>query len=246
MVTVIFLFTENVSGHNGVIITGDKPYMILLTAKGELRTHQFYQTAMKSFAPFNNVNCPNGIIYFDRNFELQIAVLPVYLNYDSYWPMRKVPLRCTPTAIVYHRDCKVYCVSTYTEEVTTQYYRFNGEDKELTDENKGERFIYPTRTKFEVVLVAPSTWEIVPETSIQLEEWEHVTSFKNVHLAYEGTRSGLKEYICVGTNYNYSEDITSRGRVSDRSPSHTGILFSHFRCFFFSFASRFSSTISSR
>lgn len=67
--------------------------------------------------------------------------------------------------------------------------------------------------RFEVLLVAPMTWEIVPETSIKLEEWEHVISFKIVHLAYEGTRSGLREYICVGTNYNYSEDITSRGRV---------------------------------
>lgn len=79
------------------------------------------------------------------------------------------------------------------------------------------RFIYPTASKFEVVLVAPISWEIVPDTSIKLEDWEHVTSFKNVHLAYEGTRSGFKEYICVGTNYNYSEDITSRGRVSYQS-----------------------------
>lgn len=65
-----------------------------------------------------------------------------------------------------------------------------------------------------MLLVAPSTWDIVPETSIKLDEWEHVISFKNVHLAYEGTRSGFREYICLGTNYNYSEDITSRGRVS--------------------------------
>lgn len=76
------------------------------------------------------------------------------------------------------------------------------------------RFIYPTVSRFEVLLVAPSTWEIVPETSIKLDEWEHVISFKNVHLAYEGTRLGFREYICLGTNYNYSEDITSRGRVS--------------------------------
>lgn len=36
-------------------------------------------------------------------------------------------------------------------------------------------------------------------------------------LAYEGTRSGLKGYIVLGTNYNYGEDITSRGRVSSTS-----------------------------
>lgn len=91
----------------------------------------------------------------------------------------------------------------------------HGDDQvKFTEIRSFDRFIYPTISKFEVLLVAPSTWEIVPEASIKLDDWEHVISFKNVHLAYEGTRSGFREYICVGTNYNYSEDITSRGRVS--------------------------------
>lgn len=140
---LIYLFsTENIAGHSGVFLTGDKPYLVLLTANGELRTHRFYgQTAMKSFAPFNNVNCPNGLIYFDHTYELQIAIFPSYLNYDSYWPVRKVPLRCTPTTIVYHKESKVYCVSTYSEEQSNHYFRFNGEDKEFTEENKGERYV---------------------------------------------------------------------------------------------------------
>lgn len=82
----------------------------------------------------------------------------------------------------------MYCLVTDTEEVSNKYYRFNGEDKELTEESKGERFIYPSVSKFQVVLVSPTSWEVVPKTSIELEEWEHVISFKNVHLAYEGTR----------------------------------------------------------
>lgn len=124
-----------------------------------------------------------------------------------------VPI-CMHLALVqYHREHKVYCVCLNHAEISNKYFRFNGEDKESTEENKGERFVYPTVDKFEVVLVSPETWEIVPETSIDLEEWEHVIALKNVSLTYEGTLSGLKEYICVGTNYTYSEDITSRGRV---------------------------------
>lgn len=135
-----FSFTENVSGHNGVLICGEKPYFLLLTARGELRVHKFFgDTAMQSFAPFNNVNCPNGLIYFDQTNELQIAVFPHYLTYDSHWPVRKVPLRCTPTFLAYHKESKVYCLVTDTEESSNKYYRFNGEDKELTEENKGER-----------------------------------------------------------------------------------------------------------
>lgn len=224
-------YFENVSGHNGVLICGDRPYFCILTARGELRCHRFFgETAMQSFAPFNNVNCPNGLIYFDQQNELQIAVFPHYLTYDSYWPVRKVPLRCTPVFLAYHKESKVYCLVTDTDEPSNKYYRFNGEDKELTEEKKGERFLYPNVSKFQVVLVSPVSWEVVPKTSIELEEWEHVIAFKNVHLAYEGTRSGFKEYICVGTNYNYSEDITSRGRVRPRIE----FLFYYFSIRFFS------------
>uniref|UniRef100_A0A1B0CNG3 Uncharacterized protein n=1 Tax=Lutzomyia longipalpis TaxID=7200 RepID=A0A1B0CNG3_LUTLO len=204
----------NIFGYNGVTVCGRNPYFVLLTPKGEFRTHRLYgKGVIKSFAAFNNVNCPNGFLYFDDSSELKIAVFPKYLTYDPDWPVRKIPLRCTPMQICYHTERKIYCLVTNTSEVSQKYFRFNGEDKELTEENKGERFIYPAVDKFTVVLVAPTSWEIVPSAQIDLDEWEHVTAFKNVSLLYEGTRSGLKEYICIGTNYNYSEDITSRGRI---------------------------------
>lgn len=205
----------NVANMNGVAVCGEQSYFIFLTYRGELRVHRLYNgQSMKTFAAFNNINCPNGFLYFDNENELEIAILPTYLTYDSHWPIRKIPMRCTPAHVVYHREHKVYGVVLNHQEVSNKYFRFNGEDKEIIEENKGERFLYPLVDKFEVVLLTPETWEIVPETSIELEEWEHVISFKNVSLTYEGTLSGLKEYICVGTNYTYSEDITSRGRVS--------------------------------
>lgn len=207
-------YFTNISGYDGVMVCGQRPYFVFLTYKGELRTHRLdTQTTVRSFAAFNNVNCPNGFLYFDESADLKIAVLPSYLSYDSDWPMRKVPMRCTPKQVCYHSARKVYCVVTKQHEVCKKYFRFNGEDKELTEESKGERFMFPLRDQYQVVLVAPKVWEVVPDAKITLEEWECVTAFKNVSLTCEGTRSGLKEYICVGTNYNYGEDITSRGRI---------------------------------
>lgn len=40
-----------------------------------------------------------------------------------------------------------------------------------------------------------------------------MTCLKNVRLSDEGSHSGLKGFVAVGSNYNYGEDITSRGRV---------------------------------
>ena len=48
----------------------------------------------------------------------------------------------------------------------------------------------------------------------EFDDFEHVSCVKNVSLTSEGTVSGFKGFIAVGTSCNYNEDVTSRGRVS--------------------------------
>lgn len=70
-------------------------------------------------------------------------MLPTHLTYDAPWPVRKVPLRTTPHFVTYHLESKTYCVVTSQSAPTKTYYKFNGEDKELSDETaKGERFVF--------------------------------------------------------------------------------------------------------
>lgn len=56
-------------------------------------------------------------------------MLPTHLSYDAPWPVRKVPLRCTPHFVTYHLESKTYCVVTSISEPLKSYYKFNGEDK---------------------------------------------------------------------------------------------------------------------
>lgn len=207
-------YFSNIAGYNGVFVCGPYPHWLFLTSRGELRTHPMsIDGAVTCFAPFHNINCPQGFLYFNRKAELRICVLPTHLSYDAPWPVRKVPLRCTPHFATYHLESKTYCVVTSLAEPTNKYYKFNGEDKELTIEERNDRFPLPLQERFSILLFSPVSWEVIPNTKMELDEWEHVTCLKNVSLAYEGTRSGLKGYIAVGTNYNYGEDITSRGRI---------------------------------
>lgn len=215
-------FFNNINGMSGVCVcSNSRSYFVYLTIRGVLRTHQFNDDtidsnsgSIKCFAEFNNVNCPKGFLYFNiTDDDLKISTFPENLIVDADCPMQKVSIRSTPQHIIYHKDVKVYGLVLNNKEVSNKYYRFNGEDKELCEENRGERFLYPQVDKFSFVLVTPSNWQIVPEIQIDLEEWEHVTALKIVMLTYEGAQSGLKEYICMGTNFNYSEDITSRGRI---------------------------------
>lgn len=80
-------------------------------------------------------------LYFVYKFkaELRIGVLPTHLSYDAPWPVRKVPLRCTPHFVTYHFESKTYCLVTSIAEPSNRYYKFNGEDKELSEEDRGDR-----------------------------------------------------------------------------------------------------------
>lgn len=207
-------YFSNIAGYNGVFVCGPNPHWVFLTSRGELRIHPMnIDGGVTCFAPFNNINCPQGFLYFNKKSELRICVLPTHLSYDAPWPVRKVPLRCTPHFVTYHLESKTYCIVTSIAEPTNKYYKFNGEDKELSVEERDDRFPYPLQERFSVLLFSPVSWEVIPNTKMELDDWEHVTCLKNVSLAYEGTRSGLKGYIALGTNYNYSEDITSRGQI---------------------------------
>lgn len=81
------------------------------------------------FSMFHNKIKSDTRIHLIFQEELRICVLPTHLSYDAPWPVRKVPLRCTPHFVTYHLESKTYCVITSTAEPLKSYYRFNGEDK---------------------------------------------------------------------------------------------------------------------
>lgn len=206
-------FTD-VSGYSGVFICGPYPHWCFMTSRGELRIHEMnIDGPVISFAPFHNVNCPKGFLYINAKSELRIAVLPTHVTYDAPWPVRKVPLRCTIDFVNYHVDSKCYCVVTSTQEAYNKVVRVGGEDKDYDVLERDPRYIWPTMERFHIQLFSPVSWEMIPNTKITLDEWEHVTCLKNVMLNSEGTESGLKGYIAAGTNYCYGEDVTNRGRI---------------------------------
>ncbi|XP_068228833.1 cleavage and polyadenylation specificity factor subunit 1 [Palaemon carinicauda] len=205
---------SNISVYSGVFISGSYPHWVFMTVRGELRYHPMsVDGSVKCFAPFRNINCQNGFLYFNRHESLRICLLPTILSYDAPWPVRKVPLRCTPHFIVHHLETKTYCVVTSTSDPTLKIWKFNGDDKEEVIEERDERFLKVQAPVFSIQLFSPVNWQMIPNTDYTLELWEHITCCKNVILSYEGDRSGLRGYIALGTTFAFGEDITCRGRI---------------------------------
>ncbi|KAM9689606.1 cleavage and polyadenylation specificity factor subunit 1 isoform 3-T3 [Dama dama] len=197
-----------------VFICGPSPHWLLVTGRGALRLHPMgIDGPIDSFAPFHNVNCPRGFLYFNRQGELRISVLPAYLSYDAPWPVRKIPLRCTAHYVAYHVESKVYAVATSTSTPCTRVPRMTGEEKEFETIERDERYVHPQQEAFCIQLISPVSWEAIPNARIELEEWEHVTCMKTVSLRSEETVSGLKGYVAAGTCLMQGEEVTCRGRI---------------------------------
>ncbi|CAH1778692.1 unnamed protein product [Owenia fusiformis] len=206
-------FTD-VSGYNGVFVSGPCPYWLIMTTRGSLRCHPMSIDGwITCFAPFHNVNCPKGFLYFNRQDELRISVLPTHLSYDAPWPVRKVPLRCTPHYIQYHQETKIYAVVTSTSELCNKICRIRDDEKEYEHIERDDRYIYPTLEKYSMQLFSPVSWEVIPNTKIETDEWETIICLGIVYLTSQGTISGLHGYLAFGTNYSYGEEVASRGRM---------------------------------
>ena len=205
---------HDIAGYEGVFVCGPYPHWLMLSGRGELRTHPMpIDGSIPCFAAFNNVNCAQGFIYFNRKSELRISALPTHLSYDAPWPVRKVPLRCTPHDVAYHMESKTYAVVTSTPAPTDKVWKFNGDDKQLFVEERDERFPHPQLDKFSIQLFSPVSWESIPGTTIPLEDWERVTSLKHLYLSSEGLHSGQRGYIVCSTAFSYGEDVTPRGYI---------------------------------
>ncbi|XP_034017429.1 LOW QUALITY PROTEIN: cleavage and polyadenylation specificity factor subunit 1 [Thalassophryne amazonica] len=209
-----FRYFEDIAGYSGVFICGPSPHWMIVTSRGAMRLHPMtIDATIESFCPFHNVNCPKGFLYFNKQGELRISVLPTYLSYDAPWPVRKIPLRCTIHYVSYHVESKVYAVCTSVKEPCTRIPRMTGEEKEFETIDRDERYINPQQEKFSIQLISPVSWEAIPNTRIDLEEWEHVTCMKTVALKSQETVSGLKGYVAAGTCVMQGEEVTCRGRI---------------------------------
>lgn len=209
-----FRYFQDISGYSGVFICGPSPHWMLVTSRGAMRLHPMtIDGPIESFSPFHNINCPKGFLYFNKQGELRISVLPTYLSYDAPWPVRKIPLRCTVHYVSYHVESKVYAVCTSVKEQCTRIPRMTGEEKEFETIERDERYIHPQQDRFSIQLISPVSWEAIPNTRIDLEEWEHVTCMKTVALKSQETVSGLKGYVALGTCVMQGEEVTCRGRI---------------------------------
>ena len=206
---------SNVGNYSGIFICGQYPHWIFKSLKGSYYIHPMnIDGPIESFSSFHNENCKLGFIYYNKDGILRIALLPNFLNLESPWPLRKVPLRCTSHFVAYHIESKTYALALSNKMKGNILIKSTGDDtEEFETVTKCSRFIYPYQEKYFIELFSPTNWEAVPNTRFELYPFEHITALKSLHLRSQERASGLKMFICIGTAVLYGEDFTAKGRI---------------------------------
>ena len=59
-----------------VFVCGSYPHWLFVTSRGALRAHPMnIDGAVTCFAPFHNVNCPKGFLYFNKKVLIILSLL---------------------------------------------------------------------------------------------------------------------------------------------------------------------------
>ncbi|KAA3677306.1 cleavage and polyadenylation specificity factor subunit 1 [Paragonimus westermani] len=153
--------------------------------------------------------------------EMRLATLPPGYSFNEPLGMRWVPLQITPYFLQYHIESKTYAVVGTRPEPCSSVYHLNAEgNKEEEQLLRPPTCVLPSLDRYTLQIYAPSLlpserfmWQPIPNASIEFEAWEVVTCMTTAQLASEQTFHGTKDYLALGTNLTYGEEIPVRGRI---------------------------------
>ena len=195
-----------VSGLNPIWLIVRRGRVLALPTRGE-------GGARIAFAPFHNVNCPKGFILATNEGGIRVCRLPGKMHIEAQWPVRKLALRCTPRAITYMNDFKLYALVTSasvpwkdfeideTDSHARALYRFRKE-KAKSEGNVVQQFA--------IRLLVPGTLETAWQKAV--EPGEHILCVKNVQIRDQST-GALLSMLAIGTAMPGGEDTPCRGRI---------------------------------
>ncbi|WVQ81298.1 protein CFT1 [Cryptococcus sp. DSM 104549] len=198
---------NNVEGLTGAFITGEKPQWIISSEAHPLRAYALKQAAM-AFGKTTHLGGKGE--YFIRIEDGSfICYLPPTLNTDFAIPCDRYPMARTYTQVSFDPTSAHY-VGAASIEVPFQAY---DEEGEIQLGPKGENLIPPTnqRSTLELFSQGAEPWRVID--GYDFDQNEEVLCMESVMLESPGATGGFRDFIAVGTGFNFGEDRATRGNV---------------------------------
>ncbi|XP_055328374.1 cleavage and polyadenylation specificity factor subunit 1-like [Paramacrobiotus metropolitanus] len=203
----------NIQGYSGVFLCFPYSYFVMIGDRNIPRLHPMVVDGpVKAFAEFRNANCTAGFVYYNSRKQIQVAELEAIWNYDHNWPTRRIKVPGTVHYLSYHMDSKTYvaCCAVLSPDKRIIHGSVDQVGTEVAE--RDPRFVCTFLPKFSIHLVMSDEWQLVPDATYALQDFEFATAMKVLPLR-NGTETGMREYVVIGTNFAYGEDVQSRGRI---------------------------------
>nr|ODO03748.1 protein CFT1 [Cryptococcus depauperatus CBS 7855] len=190
---------SNIEGLTGAFITGEKPQWIISNDTHPLRAFALKQAAM-AFGKTTHLGGKGE--YFIRIEDGSfICYLPPTLNTDFAIPCDRYRMERPYTRIAFDPTSAHY-VGAASIEVPFQAY-----------DEEGENLIPPTnqRSTLELFSQGSDPWCVID--GYEFDQNEEVMSMESVTLESPGAPGGYRDFIAVGTGFNFGEDRATRGNT---------------------------------
>ncbi|GAA5960307.1 hypothetical protein JCM8115_001133 [Rhodotorula mucilaginosa] len=207
---------RSVGGHAGVFVTGEEALWVLKGEHGPVRCFENSDRGVYGLCELSG-----GLQHDDERGGpvegdevamqtregLSIARLPRDLVLDTPLPYTLVPKDRVYSHVAFDLQTGLYVGSTLHE---TRFVAFD-EDGQPMWKDRDPELVEPTVHRSTLELLVPGSWEAIH--GYEFRQNEFVTSLKSVSLESKSTRSGLRDFIAVGTAVARAEDLTIKGGI---------------------------------
>uniref|UniRef100_A0A1I8AI22 CPSF_A domain-containing protein n=1 Tax=Steinernema glaseri TaxID=37863 RepID=A0A1I8AI22_9BILA len=196
---------------HGLFVAGGYPTFFFMQ-RGEMRQHAMtIDGPIHAFSGFNSPACPYGFMYLNlKASQIRICCLQDNVEYDMSFPVRRVPLGETVHRAQYILESDIIVLVTSRKQTTDKYCVLLNDEKVV---ETVKREICPEIERFSIKLFSFEDFKIIPNSELEMEEFEAVTACEEVLLHSESTITGLKNYVGVGTSASYGDEVVVRGRI---------------------------------
>ncbi|WWD21338.1 protein CFT1 [Kwoniella shandongensis] len=198
---------SNIEGLTGAFITGEKPHWILSSDAHPIRSFALKQAAM-AFGKTTHLGGAGE--YFIRIEDGSfICYLPPSLNTDFAIPCDRYVMERTYTSISFDPTSAHYVGAA---SITVPFQAYD-EEGEIQIGPEGENLIPPTnqRSTLELFSQGSDPWRVID--GYDFDQNEEVLCMESVKLESPGATGGYRDFIAVGTGFNFGEDRATRGNL---------------------------------
>ncbi|POY73837.1 hypothetical protein BMF94_3096 [Rhodotorula taiwanensis] len=206
---------RSVGGHAGVFIAGEEAIWVLKGEHGPVRCVENADRGVYGFCELagglqqDELGGPveGDEVAVQTRETLAIARMPRDIVFDSPLPYTLVPKDRVYSHVAFDLQTGLYVGSTLHE---TKFVAFDEEGQPMWKERDPE-LVEPSVHRSTLELLVPDTWEAIH--GYEFRQNEFVTSLKSVSLESKSSRTGLRDFIAVGTAVARAEDLTIKGGI---------------------------------